>query len=1036
MRTRRFWVFTVLLNAVLLIALAAGPDSALAQSDRDHSGWQQEVAYDMDVTLKADRHRMRGTQRLRYTNHSPDTLQRVFYHLYFNAFQPHSMMAERNRHLPDPDDRIVPRIFNLGPEEIGYHRIQSLRRDGRALTDYDIDDTGMEVPLDEPILPGETTTFTMRFRSQVPLQTRRSGRDNREGIDYSMTQWYPKMAEYDEQGWHADPYVGREFYAPYGTFDVAVTLPAKYTLGATGRLQNPGEIGHGYDQSGSGLWRPSESGDRPADSLTWRYHAENVHDFAWAADPDYLHRRIVSGPPPGAPPGAGDVTYHLLYQPGVAERWEPMANWVPDLMNFFSDEYGPYPYPQFTVAQGGDGGMEYPMMVLLTGRRSPASLLGVTAHEGAHEWFYAVLGSNEADYAWMDEGFTSYATEEGIAHVRGRRADHTSAYTSVLHAQDRGLFERLNTPADFFETNLGYGIAAYPGGEMVVDMLGYVIGDANLRRFLEEYYNRFKFRHPQPDDLENIAEDVSDLRLDWYFEQFIQTTRRHDYALGSLDAERSADGDGWIAEVTTLDDGTEHWATVPLSIMEGHKPVPRQWTVAEAWPWTFEEHTIRLEVPGRPVKAVVNPKGRAPDENRLNNSTHLRVEPRFLEAPGQSWQHYRLGYRPLAQYAHDFGVGAGLQARGQYLFEDHRVRAMLKLWPQVLATGGEEPELLPDDEEFEEGRPDVSAFDGIDYELSYQTEVPAFGAEAEAGARAEKHLGVLQNTLFFERPLAAYGSDADQTLSVSLLHQLNPSDRVFGRFEDRFERDVVSCEFGTCGPPTSLTFTESTNPFEREHLLSARFGYEVESDGGDRVATGLEVGASLWRGEPRPNATRFWLEARKTVGLGSLLTGRADVNFGFGDENLARHKRFRLGAGSVEESYLHASDDTRDGVGGAPAGRNLLSGALTFEAGPFSQNDYARPFRLEAFSGAGKAWTEGATLAGFSSDDLLADAGLGARYALSELPILQDYTAQSDVLSGLDLVAKFPFWASDPDRIAPDGDPWAFRWRLGLSLER
>ena len=219
-----------MLRLLFLTSVLAAP-AVLAQQA---APWQQTVAYDMDVRLDTDRHHLAGRQRLVYTNNSPDTLRQVFYHLYFNAFQPTSMMAERNRHLPDPDRRIVPRIFELGPDEIGYQRIASLTQDGVPVP-FRVDDTVMQVDLARPIPPGTSSTFEIVFEAQVPLQTRRSGRDNREGIDYSMTQWYPKMAAYDALGWHADPYVGREFYAPFGTFDVRITLPSAYDARRDGR---------------------------------------------------------------------------------------------------------------------------------------------------------------------------------------------------------------------------------------------------------------------------------------------------------------------------------------------------------------------------------------------------------------------------------------------------------------------------------------------------------------------------------------------------------------------------------------------------------------------------------------------------------------------------------------------------------------------------------------------------------------------------------------------------------------------------------
>ncbi len=1078
------------LPALLFLSLVlAWPPDASGQTP---AGWQQHVAYEMDVTLFADDHELKGYQRLVYTNNSPDTLYTAYYHLYFNAFNPQSAMAARNRVLPDPDSRVVPRIFNLGPEEIGYHKIRSLTQDGEPV-DFTITGTVMRVDLAHPILPGASTVFEMRYYSQVPLQTRRSGRDNREGIDFSMSQWYPKIAAYDGRGWHPDPYIGREFYAPFGSFDVEITAPAEYTIGGTGVLQNPEEVDHGYDQTG--LWRPDAAAYAPTDSLTWHFVAERVHDFAWAADPDYIHERFE----------AEGVTYHLLYQPRVEDNWEPMDRWVPTLIQFYSEAYGPYPYPQFTAIQAGDGGMEYPMVNFLTGRRSPRSLLGVTAHEAAHEWFYAILATNESDYAWMDEGFTSYATAEAMAYILGRPPNHTSAYLSVLQFQYLDLFERLNTPADWFTTNAAYGVASYPGGEMVVDMLGYVISDPLLAEWLEEYYERFKFRHPSPFDLERLAENVSGLHLDWYFEQFLNTTRRLDYALEGF-YPAPARGGEWQATIIlerqdeivmpadvriTFADGSEQWVTVPLGVMQGHKPVPDDWIVGEPWQWPFPEYTITIRgLESRPVGATLDPLGKTPDYNRLNNTAGFPVEARFLRPPGQDWFDYRIGWRPLAQYASNFGFGLGLTARGQYLFGKHRLDATLKLWPQVVFSGGEEPELEGFFER--EGPPgpdpvidnpiDASWFTGVDYELTYATNLRDFGPLATLEVSAEKHLGFLENTITFSKPLAPILADYDARLTASLVHQLNPTDRVFGRFEDMFRSQIICYDpYWPCGPagpdPALSTFTRYVNAFQKEHMLSARVGVEVESGNGDRVAAMLEVGSSLdgpgagavLNPDPdlRQTATRFLLEATKTAPLGPL-TARADFAFGFGDEDLVLYKQFRLGAASFEErwrdaafrtaaapfhapladahlaafssagpvAYLLAADDgdVRNPVGGTPVGQTLVAGRLALSTGSLSESDWLAPLRSEPFSGIGEVWNDGAFLAGFEAENLLADAGIGVRYDVSEVDALSRWIRQSEVLQGLEIVAKFPLWASDPERIDAGQDPLAFRWLIGISV--
>ncbi len=217
-----------------LLLLSVSSHFALAQDYR----WQQRVEYAMDVRLDVTSHHIAGTQKLVYYNNSPDTLTKVYYHLYFNAFQPGSMMDVRSRTISDPDRRVTDRISKLKEDEIGYQHILTLKQDGKEVV-YTVDQTILEVILAKPILPKTKTVFDLKFEAQVPLQIRRSGRDNREGIAYSMAQWFPKMAEYDFQGWHADQYVAREFHGVWGDFDVKITIDPKFVIGGTGKLQNP-----------------------------------------------------------------------------------------------------------------------------------------------------------------------------------------------------------------------------------------------------------------------------------------------------------------------------------------------------------------------------------------------------------------------------------------------------------------------------------------------------------------------------------------------------------------------------------------------------------------------------------------------------------------------------------------------------------------------------------------------------------------------------------------------------------------------------
>jgi hypothetical protein len=281
----------VRLTLILLLVLKS--QMVTAQS----YDWQQFVTYDMNVTLDIQTHRLDGEQTLVYYNNSPDTLKSLYYHLYFNAFQPNSMMDVNSRQISDPDSRVRDRIFHLNSDEIGYQKIDWLKQNGEDV-DFFVSETVMVVHLNQPIAPGDSTQMTMKFESQIPLQIRRSGRDNAEGIAYSMAQWYPRIAGYDREGWATSPYVAREFHGTFGDYNVKITIDSSFTIGSTGYLQNPQQIGKGYERPGSAVERPV------SDKLTWHFFAPNVIDFTWGADEHYTHEvhQVPDGP-----------TIHLLY---------------------------------------------------------------------------------------------------------------------------------------------------------------------------------------------------------------------------------------------------------------------------------------------------------------------------------------------------------------------------------------------------------------------------------------------------------------------------------------------------------------------------------------------------------------------------------------------------------------------------------------------------------------------------------------------------------------------------------------------------
>lgn len=574
--------------------------------------WQQHVDYKMNVTMDVTNYQYTGTQQLVYTNNSPDVLTRVYYHLYFNAFQPGSEMDVRSQTIADPDSRVGDRIGKLKPDEIGFLNVTSLKQNGIILN-YDVVGTVLQVQLHEPIQPGEKVTFDMVFNGQVPVQIRRSGRNSAEGVALSMTQWYPKLAEYDFEGWHADPYIGREFHGVWGDFDVTINIDKNYVVGGTGYLQNPNEIGHGYETG--------EVKQPKGDMLSWHFIAPKVHDFTWAADPEFIHdtMQVPDGP-----------MLHFLYKKTLEaeylENWKKLQPKTVELMEYFSEHIGKYPYKQYSVIQGGDGGMEYGMCTLITGKRKFGSLVGVTAHELAHAWFQFLLATNEARHYWMDEGFTSYISDYAMNAVMDGNEENptTNAYRGYIYLATSGKEQPLTTHADRFEYNQAYGISAYSKGEVFMAQLGYVIGEDNLKATIKKYYNYFAFKHPTPIDFIRTAEKITDFELDWYLIDFAQTTNTIDYGVKAVSGnkvtlERIGLMPMPIDLTITYTDGTTEDYYIPLRMMRGKKPTTA--TTLSDWAWAYPTYTFEAS---KAIKSVqIDPKEWMADINKVNNKFEL-----------------------------------------------------------------------------------------------------------------------------------------------------------------------------------------------------------------------------------------------------------------------------------------------------------------------------------------------------------------------------------------------------------------------------
>lgn len=607
----RFVFFTILAGVSLI------------SGQNNDSYWQQHVDYVMDVKMDVDTYQYTGTQKLTYTNNSPDALDRVYYHLYFNAFQPGSEMDARLQSVKDPDGRMMvngkSRIAALSESEMGYLHVQSLTQDGSAVS-FNEEGTILVVDLANPIPSGGKTVFSMEFEGQVPLQIRRSGRNNSEGVALSMSQWYPKLSEYDFEGWHPNPYIAREFHGVWGDFDVKLTIDKDYTVGGSGYLQNPQEVGHGYETAGTKVKTKGKT-------LTWHFKAPNVHDFMWAADPEYIHDtlKMEDGP-----------TLHFYYKndPEILENWKNLQAKTEEAMRFFSKNIGKYPYDQYSVVQGGDGGMEYAMSTLITGKRQFSSLVGVMVHEMAHSWFQHILATNESKHEWMDEGFTSFISSLCMNEVMEQNKENPfdGSYKGYYALVNSGMELPQTAHADRYTTNFAYGISAYSKGSIFLSQLGYVIGQDKLMETIRKYYADFKFKHPVPNDVKRTAEKVSGLELDWYLTDWTQTTNTIDYAIKSVEAEgnqtkvvleRLGEMPMPLDLLVVGADGSQETYYIPLRMMRGEKANPYPTlnrTVVEDWAWAYLTYEFIINKPISAIQAIaIDPSQLMADVNPENN---------------------------------------------------------------------------------------------------------------------------------------------------------------------------------------------------------------------------------------------------------------------------------------------------------------------------------------------------------------------------------------------------------------------------------
>jgi hypothetical protein len=498
--------------------------------------WQQRADYQIEATLDTAAQSVTGKVVMHYTNNSPDALDVLWMQLEQNLYRKGSFGAAVN----PADTRWGARNFEGG------FNLTNVTVDGQPAK-YRVDDTRMRIDLARPIRPkGGQITVAMDFTFRVPEHG--SDRMGRDGTLYEIAQWYPRAAVYDDvRGWNTEPYLGQgEFYLEYGSYDYSVTAPAGYVIAGSGVLQNPQEVLSSAQRdrlaraaksdSVIQIITAQESQPRPATGTkTWRFHADSVHDVAWAGAPDFrwdathYKNTLVQAYYPWPRSGAG---------------WESGAENTQWTIRTYSELIMPFPYPRATSVAGPVGGMEYPMFVMVHYADEPQGAFGTIDHEHGHEWFPMIVGSNERRYAWMDEGFNTYIN--AFSNERRYAQRDSSAWKGMIDnwrsVVEQGIQSPLMTPPDRINRDALGAIGYRKPGAVLLSLRDHVVGPEAFDAAFRAYANRWRFKHPTPADFFRTVENQTGRDLGWFWRGFLYSDDVLDIAVDSV-SMTTLDGD-------------------------------------------------------------------------------------------------------------------------------------------------------------------------------------------------------------------------------------------------------------------------------------------------------------------------------------------------------------------------------------------------------------------------------------------------------------------------------------------------------------
>jgi hypothetical protein len=640
----------VVLEVFLSLLITIPAAGAAQQRDEvfvpglDEPYWQQRVDYEIHTTLDPETHMLTGRGTITYTNNSPDTLAEFYLHLYPNAYREKASPLIR-----DFMRGTLYFLIGLTESRRGWLDVKTLKVNGADVA-FSVDGTVLKSAFPKPLPPGGTARLEVSFIEKI---RKHLGRAGYAGDHYDLAQWYPKMAVYDKNGWHPDQFRMGEFYGEFGTFDVHIELPEGFVIAATG---TPVSGDPGWEKNA--LRRTPDS---DADIKTVHFRAENVHDFAWCANPRFVVQdtlyngcRIMSFFEP----------WRRSWQDTVLARGLRAMQWLESFA-------GPYEYPQVSIVQSPThGGMEYPMLAM-NGSASESLIF----HELGHLYFYAILANDERMEGWMDEGFTQYQTFRYAEEHYGRYGEPetgkrflSSLYPRPtmweglakpiidLHRTDHA--ERIATPHHEFKNDPN--IMLYVKAPLFLRALHYVVGDENFRTIVHTYVERWKFKHVDEAVFLSICEEVSGMELDEIFRQWLHTTKDCDYRMSRFKVKRA--GDRYQADCKIERKGELMMPiTLAFRLRDGN-------TVTERVDGLLRtvERTFTFEV--EPVSAAINPDNEILDIHQVDNFSPRRRDMSF-DLPYRDYYRqdaYEYRFLPIGYYNDIDGGKAGLRIRGSY----------------------------------------------------------------------------------------------------------------------------------------------------------------------------------------------------------------------------------------------------------------------------------------------------------------------------------------------------------------------------------